>query len=98
MGNDVFTMKDSLLCTLPESSPAARHLSAADVSRSFGNIADRHLSTRSNHALEWRASSPPQRDAVRRSHLTERSNACVWSASTLLRADNGRPTRPTLSG
>src|SRR6266404_705243 len=92
------TTQDSLLCTLPKSSVASPHLRAPDALRRFGNIANRRLSTRWHHAPGWPTSSPPQRDAGRRSHLTERPNPCAWSASNLLRADSGRPIRPTSSG
>src|ERR1700682_4358232 len=93
----LFTTKDSLLCTHPTFSPASPHPRAADALRRSGNIADRHLSTRWHHVPELPASSPPRRDAGRRSRLRGRPNPCAWSASNLRRADNAWPTRPTLS-
>src|ERR1700687_4782181 len=93
-----FTTQDSSLCTPPDSSAAALPLAAATASKRFENTTGTKPATKSHLAPGWPASLPPRCDALNQSLQAERPIPCVWSASNLRRADNARPTRPTLYG
>src|SRR6266849_10577205 len=88
-------MKDSLLCTLPNSLPLSRLLRAMVVLKASESKANTHRAKRSHRVPELPASSRLPHDAQDQFCFSTCPSLCASRAPNRHRVGNAGPSRPT---